>query len=314
MSKIKYDHDSWGDKALKWMHGDVTGLEAVAQANRILDDYSRQGYTLTLRQLYYQFVAQGLTSENTQQAYKNLGKLVTKARNNGLIDWLAIEDRGRGISGLYLYEEDERAVLDGLEYGLNLDLWERQESYVEVWVEKDALSNVMDRACRKWHVPYLATKGYLSASEAWRAGQRFERKRAEGKNVIMIHLGDHDPEGIDMTRDNEERLVKYSQGVATVTRIALTMAQVEEHNPPPNYAKASSSRFNGYVDNYGEECWELDALEPATLVDLIDSEIRKHVDMSIWQQTKDDEKHERRHLAAVYDHWEDIKDFLDPMI
>lgn len=312
MTKIAYDNDAWGNNALKWMRDKVKPLEAVAIANDILLDYQGQGYTLTLRQLYYQFVGRGLTSENTERAYKNLGTLMTKARNNGLISWFGIEDRGRALSGLRRHEEDDNQVVRGLEGLLSIDRWARQDAYVEVWVEKDALSNVISRACYPLQTPFMATKGYLSASEAWRAGQRFQAARDAGKHCVMIHLGDHDPEGIDMTRDNGDRLFKYSNFKdVEVRRIALNMDQVEEYNPPPNYAKASSSRFESYVKRFGDQCWELDALEPSVMVKLITHEIRQFIDLTKWQRCRDLEEKKRHYLEILADHWDGVKGYLD---
>lgn len=313
MTLIKYDNDVFSDRALKWLKDGQSPLEAIQIANDILEDYKGQGYTLTLRQLYYQFVGQGITSENTERAYKNLGNLITKARNNGLLSWRGIEDRGRGLVGVGYYEEDDYQVVDRLETMLNLDYWLRQDTYVEVWVEKDALSNVIRKACDPLRVPSMATKGYLSASEAWRAGQRFKGKRAEGKHCVMIHLGDHDPEGIDMTRDNEHRLIKYSDGHIDVTRIALNMDQITQYNPPPNYAKATSSRFDAYVGQYGEECWELDALEPSVIVDLITDAVEPHIDRDVWDETAEAEQDKRHHLEILHDHWGEVKNHLDEL-
>ena len=313
MTLIRYDNDSFSERGLLWMKHRQPPREIIQIANDILDDFSDDGYTLTLRQLYYQFVGQGYLAENTQQAYKNLGTLITKARNNGLLSWSAIEDRGRSINGIYRHEENDYEAVNGLEYLLSLDYWKRQENYVEVWVEKDALINVVAKACGPLNCPHIATKGYLSASEAWRAGQRFKRAREAGKECFMIHLGDHDPEGLDMTRDNEHRLIKYSDGHVDVERIGLNMDQVRKYNPPPNYAKASSSRYDGYVAEYGAECWELDALDPGVIVDLITEAVEPHIDRSVWDETSDEEDRKRFHLEKLSDHWSEVKDLIDKL-
>ena len=117
----------------------------------------------------------------------------------------------------------------------------------------------------------MACKGYLSASEAWRAGLRFQRAIDRGKRPVLLHLGDHDPSGIDMTRDNGDRLGEFVLQGVEVRRIALNMDQVQEHNPPPNPAKEDDSRFRGYRELYGEESWELDALRQNTIGDIITS-------------------------------------------
>ena len=112
-------------------------------------------------------------------------------------------------------------------------------------------------------MPYMACKGNLSASEAWRAGQRFERAAEAGKDLVLFHLGDQDPSGVDMTRDNGDRVELYSSGqFVDVRRLALNMDQVEEYSPPPNPVKLTDSRAEGYVAQFGTSSWELDALEP----------------------------------------------------
>lgn len=282
----------------------------IDQANEIIEEYLDQGYTLTLRQLYYQFVARGLVP-NVERSYKNLVTLVTKARKAGMISWKAIHDGNRNPV-FYRLEEDPENVITGLQYDINFDYWARQDNYIEVWVEKDALSNVIQRPCREYHVPYMACKGYLSSSEAWRAGQRFRHQNQIGKACTLIHLADHDPEGVDMTRDNDDRLAMFSHYTGVeVRRIALNMDQIEEHQPPPNYAKVSSSRYEGYVNAYGEECWELDALEPATLHELLEETIREYIDFDEWSKVNDLEDEQRAILRSLEDHWDDVKKFLE---
>ena len=281
----------------------------IEQANEIIAEYSAQGYTLSLRQLYYQFVARDYIPNN-DKSYHNLGILITNARLAGLIDWYAIEDRGRGLSD-WLIEEDETEPLQGIEYGFALDFWQRQGKYVEVWVEKDALSSVLRRPCEKLRVPYMPCKGYSSASEMWRAGQRFEDKLAEGRECVLIHLGDHDPSGIDMTRDNSERLEMFAGENVEVRRIALNMNQVRQYNPPPNPAKMTDRRAADYVAIHGQKSWELDALEPKVIERLVDDELRSLIDVKVWNETRDEEDEARKFLRGLAPNWEHVREFME---
>jgi hypothetical protein len=284
-------------------------LATIEQANEIIDNYRRQGYTLTLRQLYYQFVSRDLI-ENSEKSYKNLGNAINDGRMAGLISWRGIEDRGRGINA-WLIEEDEQEVLSGIEHGFSLDYWERQDTYVEVWVEKDALSSVIERPCNELRVPYMPCKGYLSASEAWRAGRRFMEHADAGRHCVMIHLGDHDPSGIDMTRDNTDRLGIFAEQGIEVRRIALNMDQVQQYDPPENPAKLTDTRANDYVARFGTSSWELDALEPRVLHALIDTEIRSLIDADVWEDTQREENQRRHYLSQLHERYEDICQFLD---
>lgn len=285
-------------------------LEKVATVAAVIEDFRLQGYTLSLRQLYYQLVAQNLVV-NSVRSYKNLGRLITKAREAGLLSWTSIEDRERNAS-LWQHNEDEKEVLNGLEYGYSIDRWARQEHYVEAWIEKEALVDVLRRACQRWKVPYLACKGYVSASELWRAGRRFHAARKRGKRPVLLHLGDHDPSGIDMTRDNDDRLWLYSGfDNVEVRRLALNMDQVDEHDPPPNPAKVSDSRYRDYVLQYGRESWELDALRPSVIVQIVEAEIQTLIDRDAWEECDREETGARRYLSQVHERWDDIKGLMD---
>ena len=284
-------------------------LTLIDVANGIIGEYQNDGYTLSLRQLYYQFVARDLIP-NTERSYKNLGNLINDGRVAGLISWYAIEDRGRGIRP-WLIQENESEVLDGIEHGFALDLWARQNVYVELWVEKDALASVIERPCGRYRVPYMPCKGYLSASEMWRSGRRFLEMADAGRRCVLIHLGDHDPSGIDMTRDNKDRLATFGEQCGIdVRRIALNMDQVNRYSPPPNPAKVTDSRASDYIARFGAVSWELDALEPRVLDDMITQEIRSLIDPGQWDDDKNEENQRRQILVEMHDRFDDIVEFL----
>jgi hypothetical protein len=278
----------------------------ICCANDIISKYEAAGYILTVRQLYYQFVARDLI-ENSEKSYKNLARVITKARMSGMVSWSAIEDRNRGHKE-YWYDENELNPIIDLPDYIRFDRWARQDYYIEVWVEKEALGNVVSRACDPFMVPHMSCKGYLSASEAWRAGRRFKKKIQEYKECILIHLGDHDPSGIDMTRDNKERLDLFSrfESHITVVRLALNMDQVEEYQPPPNPAKITDPRANQYIKKFGHTSWELDALDPAVIESKIQREIKKYIDEDMWDAVTEEEKEKRAMLRRVYQNWEEI--------
>ena len=288
----------------------------IHQANAIVDEYALQGLTLTLRQLYYQFVARGLIS-NENRSYKRLGAAITDARMSGLMSWTAIEDRTRFLRGANHWESPAD-ILRAAAGQFRFDRWEDQDVRVEVWIEKDALVGVIEDVCLDEDVGYFSCRGYVSASEMWSAGRRFGRYLAAGQRVHILHLGDHDPSGIDMTHDIQGRLslfcavdfwhdehertggmVTSHPPVPTVERIALTMRQVEEFNPPPNPAKLSDSRARDYVQEHGPSSWELDALDPTTLRGLIRDRIEELRDPARWEESGHRQERAREELDAA---------------
>jgi hypothetical protein len=277
----------------------------VKRANDILAEYEAQGLILTLRQLYYQFVARGFLG-NKQKNYKRLGKVIGDARLMGRVSWDAIEDRTRSLKLLQHFKGPQDA-LDRLARWYAVDLWKNQKFRPEVWIEKDALTGVIEKVCDENDVPYFSCRGYTSLSEMWRASERLKGWLASGQRPFIIHFGDHDPSGVDMSRDILARLSQTFMADCSFERVALTMAQVEEYQPPPNPVKQTDSRYKTYVAEFGvEECWELDALEPSKFRELIESSLNPLRDQKVWDKDVKEREQVRKQLVEVGKEWQEI--------
>ena len=282
-------------------------MTIIRQANDIITEYWNMGMTLTLRQLYYQFVSRDMIA-NKQSEYKRLGSIIRDGRMAGLIDWTAIEDRTRKPV-VWAHTETAEIAVKGLANAVDKSRWKNQDVAVEVWIEKDALTGVIQRPCSKWDVPYFACKGYNSSSAAWLAGQRINNRN---KPTVILHLGDHDPSGIDMTNDTIKRFDTFTGGKASVDRIALNMSQVKQFNPPlpPNPTKLTDSRAQGYIQQFGHKCWELDAINPPDMQALITDKIKSYIDFNKWDATAEAEKEENRVLDELIRMWPTIRNTL----
>ncbi|MDR7278915.1 hypothetical protein [Catenuloplanes atrovinosus] len=329
--KIKYED---------WQPGTDARLD-IRRADAVCRQYAADGYDLTLRQLYYQFVARGWIS-NTDKSYKRLGNIINRARMAGLLDWDYIVDRTRNLRGTSHWTQPG-AVIDSAAWSYRLDKWADQPRRVEVWVEKEALAGVVERVAGEHDVDWFSCRGYVSQSEQWGAARRFLRYLKGGQAITVLHLGDHDPSGIDMTRDIRERIeafvtqdwldehrawfdgesVKASEILAhmrdrigdvqpiEVRRIALNFDQVQQYDPPPNPAKLTDSRASTYVREHGYESWELDALPPDVLAQLIRDNIGTIRDEDAYDAIADREARERALLRAAAGRWDDLVAFLD---
>ncbi|MER7500497.1 hypothetical protein AB0L05_27945 [Nonomuraea pusilla] len=283
-------------------------LDIIERANAICADYARQGFDLTLRQLYYQFVARDWIA-NKQTEYDRLGSIVNDARLAGLLDWNYIVDRTRNLRSLAHWDSPE-SIVDAVANQYRTERWANQPTRVEVWIEKDALVGVIAGVCERYDVDYFSCRGYTSQSEMWGAARRLLRYEDAGQDTVIIHLGDHDPSGVDMSRDIRERLCLF--GASTnVVRIALNMDQVDRYNPPPNPAKLTDSRASGYIAQHGRSSWELDALDPTTLARLIEDEIEAWRDVERWERDTAVMERERALLTAVSQRWVEVAEFVD---
>lgn len=274
-------------------------LATIATANEIIEEYQDAGFTLAVRQLFYQFVVRALV-ENSERTYKNLSNVVSKARLAGLIDWDVIEDRTRWLRRTPHWESPAQMVAACAD-DFHVDMWAGQKWRPEVWIEKDALIGVIEGVCQAYDVPYFSCRGCVSQSEMWAAGhRRFRRYLDLGQQApVIFHLGDHDPSGLDMTRDIRDRLAMFSGEVVPVIRLALNMDQVEAYSPPPNPAKMTDPRAPAYVADYGPASWELDALDPQVLADLIETNVRDLIEPSGWREAIEVRDAGRKRLAEI---------------
>lgn len=286
-------------------------LALIKTANTILQEYEAQGLVLTLRQLYYQFVARAVIP-NKQTEYKRLGSVINDARLAGLIDWEMMEDRTRRLQTVNAWE-NPASIVEAVANQYKEDLWRGQPYRPEVWIEKDALVGVIERACRDMRVSYFACRGYSSQSAQYEAGHRFRRMRKAGQVPVVFHFGDHDPSGIDMTRDNSDRLSMFARQGVQVRRLALNMDQVQQYNPPPNPAKESDSRSGDYIERFGTESWELDALEPTVIDQLIRTNIQELINTDMWEDRQRAEEQNKASLQAVSDRWDDVRDYVNDL-
>lgn len=285
-------------------------LKLIKTINGVIDEYMAQGYDLTLRQVYYQLVARDYIPNN-ERSYKNTGELINNARLAGLIDWYAIQDRTRNLRE-NSHWKNPAGIMDSVLYSYAVDKRFDQPNYIEVWVEKDALIGIIRQISSKLDVPCFSCRGYVSASEMWAASQRFIQQEDRERRIIL-HLGDHDPSGKDMTRDISERLELFGADVE-VRRIALNWDQIEEYGPPPNPAKLSDSRAKSYIQQYGTESWELDALEPSVLKSLIQDEVDSLTDISLFNQSMIRERNDMRELSLVKDNWSKAVRYLNRVV
>lgn len=175
--------------------------------NSIIKEYQNEGYTLTLRQLYYQLVTRDIIP-NVQSEYAKLSKLLKEGRMAGVVDWDAIEDRLRQPSVPSSWDSP-KSILRSALFSYARPRQKGQNNYLEVWVEKDALSGVLKRITEKYHIPIMVNRGYSSVSAMYDSYERFVEAFRQDQKIKILYLGDYDPSGIDMIRDIRDRIKEF---------------------------------------------------------------------------------------------------------
>lgn len=291
------------------------------QINSIIEEYQAEGYVLTLRQLYYQLVSRNII-ENRTNEYKKLSKILIEGRMAGIVDWEAIEDRVR-VPWRPSCWSGPKEIMEAVADQYRKDRMEGQVVYLEVWVEKDALSGVLKRVTQEYGINILVNRGYSSASAMYDSYHRFRKAILNEQEVTVLYLGDFDPSGIDMIRDIEERSLEFLYNCKDLNRrandwgedpmffqrnnfsivpIALNRQQIAEYNPPPNVAKTTDSRYSNFASEHGSQSWEVDALRPEVLNSILQEAIESRIDLELLEQVKLEEEDDRKRLFDLIEH------------
>jgi len=297
----------------------LTRSELLDAARAYAEKYRDDGYSLTLRQLYYALVSDKLIP-NAQNSYKRLGDVLGEARFAGEFEMDLIVDRGRKAGGskqaevkvdVNAAEREARNYVGAIPYwAINIDRWFGQQTHVSVWVEKDALSGVFEKPCKDLGVGFFACKGYPSHSALWEWLKQLEKAHQRSQEpvedndgridvpppieeAVVLYFGDHDPDGWQIHRSAEAALNAFADVYCLdippirFRRMALNMDQIRQYNPPPLPAKTTSSRYASYQQEHGtDDAWELDALKPRVLDKLIRDSVAEHWDgatFDFWQ-------------------------------
>jgi hypothetical protein len=263
----------------------------LERINTILEEYRNDGYVLTLRQLYYQLVSKDIIPNNDRE-YAKLSNILKKGRMAGIVDWAAIEDRVRVPKLPYWVRDVQHAIQDTIEQ-YRVDRMQGQQRNIEIWVEKDALSNVLFRVTSKYHIRLMVNRGYSSISAMYDAHRRLR------SGDVILYFGDHDPSGKDMVRDIRERMAEFGREI-DVRPVALTMEQIRRFNPPPNPAKITDPRAKWYIREYGRTSWELDALPPRELIRLAEEAVEELIDLDLYNRCLDREQRDIEELRSFF--------------
>lgn len=266
----------------------------VPAVQQILQEYDIK---LTIRQVFYRLVSKGIIP-NTLNQYNILDQQLSLARKDGRIPFTAFEDRSRKFIGGERFGfqtaenvfEDAKADYESANetfhdaYGdFNLPHWHNQPNYVEVWLEKDALSGIFQQVTQRRQVRLAPCRGYPSLTFLYEAACHF-RYVPKDKQLVILYFGDYDVRGLHIQQNITKTLAWLGYPNIVVKRYALTKEQIAEYGLPPQPSKKKDSMIMGWIETHGDVAWELDALEPNVLLKVIDGAIEAEFDREIWNE------------------------------
>ena len=247
---------------------------------------------MTVRQVYYQLVSRQVI-ENRRGSYQAISFLLVDARKSGEVPWEWIEDRLRRPRPVPMWDSlSDLAAAALASYRRNV--WATQPGYIEVWLEKDALSGIFEDELREYGVTLNVGRGYDGWDSIHNAAERYQ----DCDDVTILYFGDFDPSGEDMVRSLGERLASFGCEPELV-KCALTMTDVTRYNLPSDFTKPTDTRRTAFVKKYGDVAVELDALPIDVLRTRLRDEVEARMDLDALSGVRDMEMRERRQLEKV---------------
>jgi hypothetical protein len=245
---------------------------------------------MTVRQVFYQATVRGLV-EKTERGYDKVQIALANMRRAGAMpyDWIVDFTRWQRKPRTF---RDVNHALQETSRLYRKDLWASAESYVEIWLEKDALAGVVAPVTYKYDVPLMVARGYASLSFLSEAAEYME---GEERPVYIYHLGDFDPSGVNAGEKIEQTLRELAPTAEiNFERIAVTPEQIAARNLPSRPTKQSDSRAKGF----GALSVELDAIDPNQLRALVDEAIERHLPPHEYRVLMAAEESERQAINA----------------
>ena len=267
------------------------------QKTQILIDAARDvleaTHPMTVRQVYYQLVSRQVIRNNRGQ-YQAVSNALKNARKDGTVPWDWIEDRLRRPRQVSMWSDLSEFGADVLN-SYRRDVWSSQPRYVEVWLEKDALSGIFEDILAPYGVTLNVGRGY----DGWTSIRNAAKRYGKGDNAAILYFGDFDPSGEDMVRSLGERL-GFFNCYPKIMKCALVAEDIRRYNLPPDFAKESDTRHKKFVEKHGDISVELDALPADVLQSRLIQEIENLMDLAALEQVETQQEVERHKLRSLF--------------
>ena len=275
-------------------------IELIESCSKILSEIQ----PASVRAVCYRLFTMGFIPDMSKASVGKVGRLLVLAREEGRIPWEWIVDETREAERAPVWEDPE----DYTRYVNNIyrrDLWASQDRQVEVWSEKGTIRGTLSPVLYNYGVTLRVFHGFSSATAIYDVAKDTHKLR---EPLLAFYVGDWDPSGLSMSEvDLPRRLVRYSANVE-LRRVALTEEQTDIYDLPSFEAKTKRGdpRFKWFRKKYGKKCYELDALSPNVLRQVVRSELEEIIDEEKWLRMEIIEKAEKESLEEVMDAWKGL--------
>jgi hypothetical protein len=259
---------------------------------------AEEAQPITGRGIGYKLFTRGLIASMETGEMAKVYRLLREAREEETIPWEWIVDETRELEKVSTWDDPEDYART-VARSYRRDFWKQQSERVEVWSEKGTVRGVLQPVLDKYAVGFRVMHGYSSATSIYDVAND-----GDDKPLNVLYVGDRDPSGMHMSEiDLPQRIEKYGGDHIDLQRIALTEWQVDDLQSFSASDKKKDPRYTWFVENYGKLCWELDAMDPRDLREIVEEEIRDRIEPVAWARCEQVNKAEQESLRTVLDQW-----------
>ncbi len=273
----------------------AASLELIEAAQSLIEPR----WPISVRGACYQLFAAGHIPSMARSQTKRVSRLLVKARETGMIPWEWIVDEHRAIERSPSWR-DPAAYVQAVRRSYRRNFWNEQPSRVQVWSEKGTVRGVVAPTIdADYGVGFLSVGGFNSATTVQEAATGYD-----GRPLIVLYIGDWDPSGLFMSeRDLPDRLERYGGTHITLRRIALLRRDTAGLPSFSAHSKKADSRYNWFTENFGDRCWELDAMDPNDLRARVKESIEAEIEPEAWRRCAAAQEAEQESLKKLLDEW-----------
>jgi hypothetical protein len=255
-------------------------------------------WPVTIRQLFYRMIGvAGIV--NDARSYKLLSRVMTKARRDGRCPREWICDRTRPTYEPSVWK-NPREYAEAVKQGYRRDYWQSQPYHLEIWSEKDTVTGSIQDLTNELGITVRVGRGFNSETRVFEIAQILAQT---GKPNVVLFLGDHDASGRDIERDWKKRLLDNGSRPFELRRVAIHAGDIKKFKLPPQRVKSNDSRASKFIQKYGEQCVELDALPPTELRRRLRAVVEGYLDRMAWDRAIAVEKVELKNIVETVSQW-----------
>jgi hypothetical protein len=259
---------------------------------------------ITGRGIGYKLFVKKLIASMARSEMQRVYRLLKEAREQGDLPWEWIVDETRGLEISATWSSPEEFA-EEMATAYRRSFWDQQPVRCQVWSEKGTVRGLLKPVLNRYGVGFNPVHGFTSATDAYNVSQD-----DDGRDLIVLYVGDFDPSGMFMSEEDlPKRFAKYGGDHITLKRIALTGEHVLHLPSFPASEKHKDPRFKWFTGKYGDQCWELDAMDPNDLRECVEGAIKGLIEPVAWKRCETVNEAQRVNLKEFLDKWNSLEKF-----